>query len=123
MHNRNKTIVAVVDDDPIMLRSLLRLLDASGFLARGFSSAEAFLDCKSATEASCLVLDVNLVGISGIELRRRLATSGSSVPIIFITAANDEAIELEARLSGCLAYLRKPFGGTQLIDAVKEAVL
>jgi FixJ family two-component response regulator len=122
LNNRKNKIVAVVDDDPTMLKSMLRLLDACGFVARGYSSAEAFLAGESAIEASCLVLDINLDGMSGIELRRRLATSGYSLPVIFITAMNDEATEQEARSSGCVAYLRKPFGGKELIGAVAEAV-
>lgn len=122
MSSRENKIVAVIDNDPILLRSMLRLLGAGGFLTQGFPSAEAFLDGTSATEASCLVVDINLDGMSGIELRRRLAASGPSLPVIFITAINDEATEREARASGCVAYLRKPFGGKELIGAVKRAV-
>jgi FixJ family two-component response regulator len=122
LSNCENRMVAVIDNDPILLRSMVRLLDAGGFRARGFSSAEAFLDGKSETQVCCLVLDINLDGMSGIELRRRLATSGSSLPIIFITALNDEATEREARSSGCVAYLRKPFGGKELIGAVREVV-
>ena len=98
------------------------MLDASGFSARGFSSAEAFLDDKTANEASCVVLDINLDGMSGIELRRWLAKSGYPLPVIFVTAMEDETIEREARSSGCVAYLHKPFGRAQLIGAVREAV-
>jgi FixJ family two-component response regulator len=101
---------------------MLRVLDASGFSARGFSSAEAFLDDKTANEASCVVLDINLDGMSGIELRRWLAKSGYPLPVIFVTAMEDETIEREARSSGCVAYLHKPFGRAQLIGAVREAV-
>jgi FixJ family two-component response regulator len=119
--NNRKKIVAVVDDDAIMLKSLLRLLDAHGFAPRGFASAEAFLDGESATEAACLVLDVNLDRISGIELRRQLTASGYPLPVIFITALDDEATEREATASGCVAYLRKPFPGTLLIGAIDKA--
>jgi FixJ family two-component response regulator len=100
-----------------------RLLDVSGFATMGFSSAEAFLAGPSANEASCLVLDINLDGMSGIELRRRLAGLGNSLPVVFITAINDEATEQEALSSGCVAYLRKPFGGKELIGSVRQAVL
>jgi FixJ family two-component response regulator len=118
---RKKKVVAVVDDDAIMRKSLLRLLDAHGFAARGFASAEAFLDDENATEAACLVLDVNLDGLSGIELRRQLTASGNSLPVIFITALGDEASEREATASGCVAYLHKPFPGKLLIGAIDKA--
>jgi len=122
LDDRKHQLVAVIDNDPILLRSLTRLLDASGFATMGFSSAEAFLAGSIANRATCLVLDINLDGMSGIDLRRRLARSGNALPVIFITAISDEATEQEARSSGCVAYLRKPFGGKELIGAVKEAV-
>lgn len=122
MDNRKNQLVAVIDNDPILLRSLTRLLDASGFATMGFSSAEAFLAGSVVNRATCLVLDINLDGMSGIDLRRRLTRSGNTLPVIFITALNDEAIEQEARSIGCVAYLRKPFGGKELIGAVSLAV-
>jgi len=88
----------------------------------GFSSAEDFLAASIANRATCLVLDINLDGMSGIDLRRLLTGLGNAPPVIFITAINDEAIEQEARSSGCVAYLRKPFGGKELIGAVTTAV-
>lgn len=104
-----------------MLKSLLRLLDAHGFAPRGFASAEAFLDGESAAEAACLVLDINLDGLSGIELRRQLTASGNPLPVIFITALDDQVTEREATASGCVAYLRKPFLGKLLIGAIDKA--
>lgn len=122
MDNRKGQLIAVIDNDPILLRSLTRLLDASGFATMSFSSAEAFLASSTANRATCLVLDIDLDGMSGIDLRRRLASSGNTLPVVFITAINDEATEQEARSSGCVAYLRKPFGGKELIGAVNDAV-
>ena len=118
-----RTIVAVVDDDESMLRGLQRLLNASGFDTEGFSSAEAYLECVTASKASCLVLDIHLgsSGISGIELRRRLSESGSRFGVIFMTAVDDEAVYLEAMESGCTAFLRKPFSARALIDAIAVA--
>src|SRR5205807_9182398 len=104
-----RRVVAVVDDDPSMLRGLARLLNASGYDTEVFDSAEAFLDGSAESGAMCLVLDIHLSGISGIELRRRLAASGSKLPIIFMTAVDDEAIQRQAMEGGCIAYLRKPF--------------
>jgi FixJ family two-component response regulator len=113
-----RKVVAVVDDDESMLRGLQRLLNASGFDTEGFSSAEAFLNGATASKAICLVLDIHLQGISGIELRRRLSESGSRLGVIFMTAVDDEAVYLEAMKSGCTAFLRKPFPARVLIEAI-----
>ena len=121
MSTATKTI-AVVDDDPGMLRGIVRLLNAHGFGTQPFASAEAFLDGGGTKSAACLILDIHLSGISGIELRRRLTASGSRLPVIFITAVDDEATREEAIAAGCVAYLRKPFPSNQLIGAIKEAI-
>jgi len=116
-----RKVVAVVDDDPSMLKAIARLLGVHGFEADLFESAEAFLRRDAAKEAACVVLDIHLGGMSGIELRRRLTESGSRLPIIFITAVDDEATHQEAVAAGCVAYLRKPFPATQLIGAIETA--
>jgi FixJ family two-component response regulator len=116
-----RKVVAVIDDDPAMLRAIARLLGAHGFDAEVFESAEAFLRRDAAKEAACLVLDIHLGGMSGIELRRRLTDSGSRLPVIFITAMDDEATRQEAVDAGCVACLRKPFPATQLIGAIEAA--
>jgi FixJ family two-component response regulator len=113
--------VAVVEDDPSMRRSVRRLLNAHGFVTEEYSSAEDFLRYSAATEINCLVLDIDLGGISGIELQRRLRASGSKLPVIFITALEDGALEAEATQAGCIAYLRKPFPANLLIDAINSA--
>jgi FixJ family two-component response regulator len=115
-------VVAVVEDDPGMLQSIERLLKAYKFETATFSSAEAFLDDAASSVVKCLVLDIDLGGMSGIELRQRLTASGSSLPVIFITAVDDEAIREMAIKSGCVAYLRKPFPGSVLIGAINKAV-
>ena len=115
-------VVAVVDDDPGMLRSIERLLKAHKFQTESFASAEAFLDGSAADAATCLVLDIHLGGMSGIELRRRLAASGSGLPVIFISAIDDEAVRQEAVAAGCVAYLRKPFLAQVLIGAITKAI-
>lgn len=112
--------IAVVEDDPSMLRSVQRLLNAHGYTTEGYSSAEAYLD-RPDTKIDCLVLDVDLGGMSGIELQRRLRASGSRLPVIFVTALEDAALEAEAARTGCVAYLRKPFPSALLIKALEEA--
>src|SRR5271165_3672097 len=117
MLKRRKT-VAVVDDDPSMLRAMQNLLDAHGFAATVFASAEEFLDCGIASQFDCLLLDLQLGGMSGIELRHRLNASSSSLPVVFMTALDDDAMRREALKAGCIACLRKPFPARQLIDAI-----
>jgi FixJ family two-component response regulator len=118
---KQRKIVAVVDDDPSMLRAAESLLDANGFATRVFASAEEFLNRGAATEVDYLLLDINLGGMSGIELRRQLKASGSILPIIFMTALDSEAIpEKELKASG-VTCLRKPFPAHQLIEAIAKA--
>jgi FixJ family two-component response regulator len=114
--------VAVVEDDPSMLRSIQRLLNTQGLSVEPFVSAEAFLDGDGRSRASCIVLDVHLPGMSGLELRRRLTALGSSLPVIFITAINDDAPRSAAKLLGCVTYLNKPFAPEALVAAVAEAL-
>jgi FixJ family two-component response regulator len=117
-----RRVVAVVEDDSSMRTSLERLLNAHGLLTQGYSSAEAFLHRNTASPICCLVLDIHLEGMSGIELRHRLKDAGSTLPVIFITAVDDNALELEAAQIGCVAYLHKPFPAALLIDAVDKAI-
>lgn len=114
--------VAVVDDDLGMLAGLQNLLDANGFSTNVFASAEAFLDFYSVTPAiDCLLLDLHLGGMSGIDLRRHLKTSGSAIPVIFMTAFDDDAMHRQALEAGCIAYLHKPFASRLLLEAIEKA--
>jgi len=118
---KRRKIVAVIDDDPSMLRAAENLLDAHGFATKVFASAEEFLARGVATQVDCLLLDIHLGGMSGIELRRQLKVSGSGLPVIFMTALDDEAMCSQALKEGCVALLRKPFQARQLIDAIGKA--
>jgi FixJ family two-component response regulator len=114
--------IAIVDDDPGMLAGLQNLLDAQGFAVEVFDSAEAFLVFNSAKpDVDCLLLDLHLGGMSGIELRRHLKTSGSTVPVIFMTARDDEVMRRQALEEGCIAYLRKPFASRLLFETIDKA--
>ena len=119
---KRRKLVAVVDDDPSMLRATESLLDAHGLAAVTFSSAEEFLCRDQAIEIDCLLLDIHLEGASGFELRLRLTAAGSTLPVIFMTAHDDDGIRRAAVQMGCIAYLRKPFPAHQLIDAIEKAV-
>ena len=112
--------IAIVDDNASMRQGLNRLLLAHGFRVRTFASAESFLDAYAECEADCLLLDIHLGGISGIELQRQLAASGRYLPVIMMTARDNEATRQEAYDAGCVAYLKKPFLSKLLIDAVRR---
>ena len=115
-----RKLVVVVDDDPSMLKGLQRLLTAKGFDTAVFPSAEALLGCSVRHGAACFLFDIHLSGMSGIELRRRLAANGCTVPVIFMTAFDDEATRREAEAAGCIAYLNKPFAADLLIGALAK---
>ncbi|MBR0774261.1 response regulator [Bradyrhizobium diazoefficiens] len=113
--------VFVVDDDPSIRSSVNRLLRAHGFAATLFESASALLDHDSFDKAICIVLDINLDGKSGIDLRRQLAEEGVTTPVIYITGNDSAANRSAAMASGCVAYLIKPFTAKSLIESVGRA--
>jgi FixJ family two-component response regulator len=118
----DRRIVAVVDDDESVRESLPDLLKSYGFDARPFASAEAFLQSGTMGTANCLILDVAMPGISGLELQRRLAKRNIDLPIIFITANSDDTLWAELRTSGAVASLLKPFSETAIVDALARAL-
>jgi FixJ family two-component response regulator len=116
-----RNVVYVVDDDAGMLKGIERLLKASGFDTEVFESAEDFHDRADPCDGICLVLDIQLSGMSGIELSRQLASRGSSLPVIFITANDNDFTRRAIREVGCVAYLPKPFPPKSLVDAIEKA--
>ena len=104
-----------------MRRALKRILHVAGYAPVAYESAEALMSDPSATSATCAILDVQLPGTSGFDLRDRLARDGVRIPIIFITAYDDPGARNRAANSGAVAYLTKPFAGHDLIDAVMRA--
>jgi len=114
-------LVVVLDDDPGVLKAIGRLLKARGFECELFSSAQDFRDRAQLDRSMCLILDVNLDGESGIELRRKLSETWPSTPVIFITANDGEGNRQAALEAGCLAFLPKPFSANSLMDAVEKA--
>ena len=117
------TLVIVVDDNAGLLKSVARLFAHHGIDSRTFASAEELIESGGTQTAACLLLDIHLGGISGIELQRRLAASGSKCPVIFMTANDDEATRNQAADAGCIAYLRKPFAPQLLLDAIRKAAV
>lgn len=113
--------VFVVDDDAGMRKGLQRLLRAHGFRTEVFESAEAVCARANLDDAFCVVLDINLNGSSGIELRHKLASGGVALPVVYITAVQDDATRKAALASGCIAYLTKPFPSKALIEPIVRA--
>ena len=115
--------IIIVEDDAAMRKAIERLLRAAGFHSvQTFPSAEDLLATHAAEIAGCLVLDIHLPGISGMDLRRRLTTAGHEPPVIFITAHDEPSLRDEAEMLGCVGYFRKPFEGTQLLDVIRRAL-
>lgn len=113
--------IVVVEDDAAMSKAIGRLLRAAGFQSNFFASAEELLQTDAAASADCLVLDIHLPGISGLELGRRLVTANRPKPVIFITGQDEAFLQNEAQRLGC-TYLRKPFQGKALLEAIRRAV-
>ena len=116
-----RSLVSVVDDDESVRESLPDLLLEFGFAAQAFSSAEEFLASSSIDNTECLILDMAMPGMSGLELQRQLALRGSDIPIVFITASTDETIRAIALDGGAIDYLFKPFSEVALLAALNAA--
>ena len=122
MHNRGMIYVAVVDDDESVCRSFGRLLRIAGFQPVTYSSAEAFLEDTKRPRFDCLVLDIQLEGISGLELSQRLAAVNNATPVVFITAHDDPGARAAAEASGCAGFFRKTDAGAQVLEAITRAI-
>jgi FixJ family two-component response regulator len=116
------TCIAVVDDDASVRKSLGRLLRGAGFQVETYSSAEAFLSREHSSRPDCLVLDISLGGMSGLELRAELAQTGARIPVVFITAHDDPATLRGLRETPETPCLRKPFDETLLFEAIGTAM-
>jgi FixJ family two-component response regulator len=117
---RSRKLVLVVDDDRSMLRAVERLLTVRGYAVEAFSTVNSFMRSDKLVGAACLVLDINLNGISGIELKRKLTRSGTVPPTIFITAQQDDDTRRAASDAGCVAYIVKPFASQDLVNAIES---
>ena len=121
MPDQQQSIV-IVEDDAGMSKAIQRLLRAAGFQSVSFASAEDLLQTMAADAAACLVLDIHLPGLSGLELARLLIGSGRAKPIIFITGQDEPSLRDEALRLGCIDCFRKPFEGSALLKAIRAAV-
>ena len=114
--------VFVIDDDPDIRAAMQRLLETVGLHAEVFAAAQDFLQRKMPEVPSCLVLDLRLPGMSGLEVQRRLIEAGVKIPIIFITAHGDIPTSVRAMKSGAVEFLTKPFRDKDLLDAIEQAL-
>jgi FixJ family two-component response regulator len=122
MESHRGNLVTVVDDDESVRESLPDLLKEFGFTAHAFSSAQDFLSSNSLDQTKCLILDVVMPGMTGLELQQELRRGGHDIPVIFITAKKDAAIREEALGQGAVEVLYKPFSDTALLRALNAAM-
>lgn len=116
-------LIVVVDDDDALRNSLDDLLESVGYRVQGFASAEAFLQAQHAPETACLLLDVRLPGMNGLELQRQLVAAHRCIPIIFITAYADDDTRAHALAAGAVAVLSKPCREEDLLHAIEAALM
>ncbi len=114
--------VYVVDDDPDMRKSLQRLMDSVNQPVREFATAQEFLDAYDPDSPGCLVLDVRMPGMSGVELQKALASKGFPIPVILVTGHADVAMAVEAMKRGAIDFIEKPFRAQALLDSIQRAL-
>jgi len=122
MDERDRSVVSVVDDDESLRRSLRNLLRSVGFRVETFDSAEEFLRSAQRESTGCLVLDLRMTGMSGLDLLRHLAVADSCIPVVILTAHGDEETRRQSLQAGAVAFLDKPFRSDALLDVVRAAL-
>jgi FixJ family two-component response regulator len=115
-------IVSVVDDDESVRVATVKLVRVYGFVAYGFASGEEFLLSPRAADTSCLITDVSMPGMSGVDLQAHLIAQGKRLPVIFITAFPEESSQARALAAGAVCFLTKPFNGETLIKCISKAL-
>ena len=115
-------MVAIVDDDESIRGALHGLMKAAGFTARAFASAEEYLNSGEQKRTACLIADIRMPGMSGLDLQSKLNQDRIRIPIIFITALGDEKMRMQALRAGAVEFLSKPFDDDALLDTVRAAL-
>src|SRR4051795_10454225 len=115
-------LIAIVDDDVTVCEATRGLVEAFGFSARTFTSAGEFLNSDCVSSTACLISDVQMPGMNGLQLHSKLLASGGRVPVIFITAFPDERLRKQALKAGAVCYLSKPFDGESLLSCIRSAL-
>ena len=114
--------IGIVDDEPLVCRALSRLITSAGFNVITYGSAQAFLDDKPTSEPDLLVLDMRMPGMNGLDLQNHLAATGRTIPIVFITAHENELAKATAMASGAVAFFQKPLDEKDLLGAIHKAL-
>lgn len=117
-----ESIVFIIDDDPLYRASTERLVRSVGFSVQSFQSARDFVGSRRPNVPSCLILDVRLPGLSGLDLQRELAEAGVQLPIIFVTGYGDIPMSVQAMKAGAIEFLTKPLRDQSLLDAIRQAI-
>jgi FixJ family two-component response regulator len=117
-----KKVVAIVDDDESIRAALQGFMKEAGLPAKSFASAEEFLEAGDLNQTACLVTDIRMPGMSGLELQARLNAERRRIPIVFITAHGDESMRMQALRAGAVEFLAKPFDEEVLLDCVRAAM-
>lgn len=115
-------LVAIVDDDRSIQNALKDLMESAGLSARSFASGEEFLKSNQRSETACLVADIRMPGMSGLELQAQLKAEGSRIPIIFITAHGNAEMKMQAMAAGAVEFLSKPFDDEVLLEKIRAAL-
>ena len=118
----NAPAISIVDDDASVRAATARLLRSMGFSAHAFASAKEFLSSPQLRETACLIADVEMPGMSGVELQAHLIATGHAIPTIFITAFPDERVRDRAMNAGAIDFLSKPFDESRLLECVEQAL-
>jgi FixJ family two-component response regulator len=116
-------LISLVDDDESIRRTMTLLIQSFGFQAAVFDCAESLLKCHQLHETSCLIVDVQMPGMNGLQLQRHLASSGYKIPIIFITAYDNKESRQQAMQAGAVAFLSKPFDDELLLETIRATLL
>jgi len=119
---KTKPLISVVDDDESMREAIRGLMKSLGYTAEAFASAEEFLNSRKASRTSCLIADVQMPGMTGVELYRHLLASGQTIPTILITAYPDDSVRARALGDGLVCYLSKPFDENDLLTCIKTSL-
>ena len=115
-------LISVIDDDQSVRKTTALLLESFGFRAAAFESAEAFLGSGRLQDTSCLIVDVRMPGMNGLQLQSQLAATGHRIPIIFITAYYEKESHRRAMQAGAVGFFGKPFAGEQLLETIRSAL-
>jgi len=122
MQPTESPLVAIVDDDELFRRSIERLVRSAGFRVETFGSAEDFLERGDLDRTACAILDMKLPGMNGLDLQQRLITRPTPIPIVFVSAHDEVMMQANALRAGAVAFLKKPFDNSTLLDALSRSI-